>query len=981
MSTRDADLPFAPGRWRAVREAFERIEPLAPDERERALAQLAVADAALAGDVRALLAQDGVAATARLRDAVDRVLPEGATMPATIGPFRPLRRVGAGGMGVVYLAERAGPDFVQHVAVKLLDGDVSRMSRLAARERRILSALTHPHITAFVDAGVDDGRAWLATEFVDGEPLVEFAARRELGTRERVLLFDQVCAAVAYAHAQLVVHRDLKPSNVLVSSAGVVKLLDFGIALVLDPGEEQTPATRVFTPEYAAPEQLRGERATTATDIYALGLTLYELVSGRRLPTIARAGGEREWTTAELARYATTDPQPVAATTDPRAATRLLRGDLGRIIAHALAHDPAQRYASVAMLREDLRRWSEHRPLGIARPGFAYAASRFVRRHFAAAAVAAIAFVALCGISVFALLQAREKAIEAAHARAQAEHAMAMREFLTGVIDDASPNLHGGKPITPQQLLEQGEKRLARFAGNPANMADILATLSKLWQSNNDNAHAAELVERAKALLASPEVPDDVRAHVLHAEANLEIAQAKFAAGLEHARQALALLEAEPHPDPKIVASYHMQIAQALDGLNDPARSEAFLRASLKQDEAAIGNTELAVTEQWVLLGWTLSLQGRFAEAEQALQKGLAGNRALYGDDGFQVGHTYHELSLVYAKANDLAKAEDAGREALRIYRIVIGPDHDRTLNQENSLLTFIERRGRIAEALPQREALLERAGQPGKSTPRRLAGYWQVMGYDYAQVGRLADAEAALRKSLALGEQAQGPRALADQDARRELGAVLTLAGRYDDAESVLRESLAIETEKQSATAAKTQRQLLGALLGDLLRRRHRSGEALAALREAAAFPADLAADSPTRPLVLARLSEAQLDAGDVAAALATARAAADGARTAFAPDDFRNGFALYALGRAQLAAGNAAAAEASLREARRVRSPPHPDSHPYVLEVDVDLAAALAAQHKLDEARALAGLAKGRLAATPSPYAGDLQRRLPAP
>jgi serine/threonine-protein kinase len=160
------------------------------------------------------------------------------------------------------------------------------MTRFASRERRILAALAHPNITAFIDAGSDNGRAWLAMEYVDGVPLHDYCQQHGLHTPERVRLFDQVCAAVAHAHAQLVVHRDLKPSNVLVNAEGSAKLLDFGIAQILDATDERTPATRVFTPEYASPEQLRGDRATTATDIYSPGLMLYELIAGKRLPTM-----------------------------------------------------------------------------------------------------------------------------------------------------------------------------------------------------------------------------------------------------------------------------------------------------------------------------------------------------------------------------------------------------------------------------------------------------------------------------------------------------------------------------------------------------------------------------------------------------------------------------------------------------------------------------------------------------------------------
>ena len=354
---------FSAERWNAVRALLDQLSELSTERQVQELERIAANDAGLAASVRALLEGTRSSTTPSVQSVFERLLPP-ESIPTSIGPFRLRERIGAGGMGVVYLAERSGADFTQRVALKLLDGDAARMSRLAARERRILAALAHPNITAFIDAGGENGRAWLAMEYVDGEPLHDYCQHHGLDTRERVRLFDQVCAAVAHAHSQLVVHRDLKPSNVLVAADGTAKLLDFGIALVLDPNDEQMPATRVFTPEYAAPEQLRGERATTATDVFGLGLMLYELVCDKRLPTLERSGDDAGWTTAELARHATTTTQTKQSTpVEPKILSRLLRGDLGRIIAHALAPKPAQRYASVALLREDLSRWLDHRPL------------------------------------------------------------------------------------------------------------------------------------------------------------------------------------------------------------------------------------------------------------------------------------------------------------------------------------------------------------------------------------------------------------------------------------------------------------------------------------------------------------------------------------------------------------------------------------------------------------------------------------------
>ena len=326
-------------------------------------------------------------------------------------------------------------------------------------------------------------------EHVDGEPLLTYCDRRDLDMRARVRLLDQVCAAVAHAHAQLVVHRDLKPGNVLVTQEGTVKLLDFGIALVLDASEEAAPATRVFTPGYAAPEQLRGERVTTATDIYALGLLLYELVSGRHLP--AREDQD-EWTTAGLARQATSaDEESAPARADPKSVTRLLRGDLGRIIAHALAPEPARRYASVALLRDDLGRWLEFRPLSIARRTFRYTTAQFARRHRAAVAVGAVALTALIGMSIVALLQARDARVMAG----RADHA---RSFLADLFASADPFdvKTGGRNAA--DLLRGGAARIDReFGDAPEMQAELRTTIATALDRIGEPAQARDLILRS----------------------------------------------------------------------------------------------------------------------------------------------------------------------------------------------------------------------------------------------------------------------------------------------------------------------------------------------------------------------------------------------------------------------------------------------------------------------------------------------------
>jgi serine/threonine-protein kinase len=969
---------FSPERWRALRELLARLDALAPDACALELERVGNEDPELVAAAKTLLAQSPTGSEP-LQQSLDRLLDVPAQgMPVEVGPFRLLQPLGEGGMGVVYLAERSGADFTQRVALKLIDRAASRTPRLAARERRILAALAHPNITAFVDAGTADGRAWLAMEYVDGEPLLAWCEHHDLTIRERVRLFDQVCAAVAHAHAQLVVHRDLKPSNILVSKDGAAKLLDFGIAQVLDPSDEQTPATRVFTPEYAAPEQLRGERVTTATDVHALGLLLYELVSGCRLPTLA-LDRTTEWTTAELARHASTRSQQRTATgEEPKIAARALRGDLGRIIAHAVEPSPTNRYGSVAMLREDLARWLDHRPLTLARPGIAYAVGRFVRRHRLAVAAATIAILALIGITAIAVWQARERTLEAERALAQARRATAMQGFLSDVLNQADPNQNGGQPITPLQLIGKGEALVSRFDDQPALQADVLTQLGQLYIGNSDYERAKALLDRALALSERPDMPDDVRARVLRGVAEISIGNAKYDEGLAYAQRSLALQEADPHADAHAIAATHMHIAQALDGKGDSAQTEKFLRASLAQDRAAIGDDDKSVAEQWILLGWTLGLMTRFDDAQEAFDHGIAAYKKLLGDDGFDVGHAYSEMSLVQSKANRFDEAEKSSREALRIYRAAVGPTHRKTLSAEHGLLALMERRGHIVEALPQREALAVRAAGPGLSTPRQMAYHYQWLGYDYAQVGRYDEAESALRKSLALGsEGGSAYDRTSDNTARRELGLLRVVTGRYDEAESVLREALALALSQQPPDNT-TARAIKGSL-GDVLRLRGRNDEALSLLREATDYPPTTSPTAMWRPILVAQRSEAELDAGDAAAALASAQQALDFTARTFPADDFRNGFALYALARAQLAAARAADAEPLLRKALKLRQPPFPATHPRVLEIQVALVQALDAQGKHDEARALRGEIAPQLTAA-LPYNQTLRARLDA-
>ncbi len=709
---------FHPERWQRMRALLDRLGDASAEEREAELARIADSDTDLAGNLRALLTGTRDSATSQV---VHNMMPAATeAMPARVGPFRLIERIGSGGMGTVYLAEREHADFVQRVALKLLDGGSARLAQLASRERRILAALTHPNITAFVDAGTQDGRAWLAMEYVQGEALIEHCHQRDLDVRARVRLFDQVCAAVAHAHTQLVVHRDLKPSNVLVDAEGRAKLLDFGIALVLDDGDTGAPATRVFTLEYAAPEQLRGERVTTASDVYSLGLILYELVAGRRLSTLERTR-DSEWTTAELARFATGQDRVKNRSTprqrDAKALSQMLRGDLGRIIAHAVNPLPAQRYASVASLREDLARWLDYRPLAIGRPGPIYVLRRFVRRYRAGVAAAVLGLAAIIGLAATALWQARAKTQEAAVARAALRQSEATRDFMSSVFLSADPNQGKGLQTTAGELLAVARARIDKeLAQEPAVAAPLLMQIGNVYVTLGDKEAVIDAMSKALVYNARSAEPSTI----IEGSAKARLAYQTYSGGqtdeaLRGLAEAIALLRAagpDAHPDLAIALRLQSNVlfaggADAVAGITESvqlleplgrARASDYLLsvhilgdilASLERNDEALTVIDRGLAHPFSKAAEYArlrnGLQGvraraltglkRYAEAEPALAEVIAADGAAFGPEHFSPRYwRYRHAELL----GSMGRLDDASAELQGLINVPASSDEHR---------------------------------------------------------------------------------------------------------------------------------------------------------------------------------------------------------------------------------------------------------------------------------------------------------------
>ena len=756
--------------WRRIEELFHSALDQEPASRELWLREVTGNDEAIVSEVLALLAADGAAPGGGL---VSRVVAEALAASSdaetaaqwigrAVGPYRLEAELGHGGMGTVYLASRSDDAYRARVAIKFVRGGIAgpELLRRLRAERQILADLAHPNIARLLDGGTaDDGTPYIVMEHIEGLPVDRYAADRRLDLGARVRLLLRISAAVQFAHQALVVHRDLKPANILVTADGTPKLVDFGIAKVLDAagGEETLTGLVAMTPAYASPEQVRGQRITVATDIYSLGVVTYQLLAGR-LPLPVEPGTPL----IELARRVeqVEPPKPSAVATGPAVAWReALAGDLDAILLKALAKEPERRYASVEQFAADLARWRDREPV-LARPaGAGYRFRRFVARHRLAAVAVTLVVVSLAvglGVALWQRGQAEHARAETAATLARAN---ATRDFLIGLFQASNPLTNQGTDLTASALLAKGIAQVDSLADQPALQGDLLQQLGRIEAARGDYRQSVELLRRAIAAHQRAGSSDSLLYDIYSALGNSmhDLGWPDSAAAVwQHAVEIGLRYRSADDPDLAGVMG-NLGIAYSRMGLLAKAESTYLRQIAIERRAFDSMDTNRAYALN--NLGLLYANAGRFAEAEPVLRENLKVMQAAWGDTIATVGFGYDNLGVMLREAGRYDEAEPILRRGLAIREKLLGPTHRFTGESYSGLGKLLAQRGRGSDyveadsMLHHALAILRGALDPDHPT---IAYVTQALGNLAYNRGRLPEAERWFRQTLAQRQRGQ---------------------------------------------------------------------------------------------------------------------------------------------------------------------------------------------------------------------------------
>jgi serine/threonine-protein kinase len=843
----------------SIDNIVQQAQGLGPRERAAFLRQACGADETLLS--RVLLALHEHSASQAWDDLYGDAEPIGVAVEPIegqrLGAYRILRKLGSGGMGDVYLAERADEEYHQQVAIKLVRAGAftPQVQGRLRTERQILAQLQHPNIARLLDGGrAPDGTPYLVMEYIDGEPIDIHCDRNRLSLAERIELVRTVCAAVHYAHQNLIVHRDLKPNNILITASGEVKLLDFGIAKLLDTRHSQHTLAvthidyRVMTPAHASPEQVRGDGITTASDIYVLGVLLFELLSGRkpfqlvgsRLTDMERIICEQEPPlpsemvdrTADEAPDLLDDIVSRRSTTQARL-RRDLQGDLDNIILMAMRKDPTRRYGSAEQLAADLERHLAGQPVLATRDSWTYRTGKFVARHRWAVLASATAAILLTGFAVVTFVQARRIAHERDVVAAERSRAEQISSFLVELFELSDPSKSRGNQVTARELLDIGSRRVrVGLADQPETRATLLGTIGQVYSSLGLYSDSVSLLEEAlksRIAIYGPEHEQVARAKVTLGSALCE--QGRLDECEQQLSGALAMQQKLLGPTALEVGPTLMEYAKLTLARGSLDIAERYYNESLDiyRRHGEIRTSQAASVMNG--LAGLYAYRGDYAKAEDLYRTALDIDRRTLGQDHPQVAMHVHDLAVQLQMQGKMAEAETLYVQSTDMLKRILGPTHPHTLDALANYGRFLRRKGNLdrAEAVLSDVLANDRIAR-GERHP--------FIGHDLVSLanvrldrGNFPGAEQDLRAALDIYKDALPADHPYVASALSALGRAQLGEGHAAQAEATLRQALAMAQKSLEADSGPVM--VTKGALGQALYAQHRPGEAVPLLRE----------------------------------------------------------------------------------------------------------------------------------------------------
>lgn len=791
-----------PQRWQRIQDLFARCVELSADEQSALLERERRdgTDQDIIDQVRALLAADGGIdiVGSHVGAAVEREVESARLTPGQqVGHYRVDRLLGCGGMGAVYLAGRNDNTYRQDVVIKIVGVSIGRLLRERfQRERQILADLNHPYIARLLDGGtLDNGQPYLVMEYVRGTDIARYCKENRLDLRARLSLFVKICQAVQFAHNNLIVHRDIKPANVLVDSTGTPKLLDFGIAKLLgeadmdperaasgapgniDSAQHTLHGSALMSPEYASPEQFRGESVSTASDIYSLGALAYRLVTGQS-PHFGRLGDTLDGVPSSP------PPRPCAIALGP-GLPRAMRGDLDAIVLRALDDQPAERYATASALAEDIERCLDSRPVRARATGWFGTAAKFTTRNRGLSAalgglvLLVIGFLTSVSWLALHLNDERERATQAAVKTEQ------VVDFLFDLFAGADPASYPGETLTARELLDIGTSRIEQeLRGQPHVQAQLLHRVAVAYRNLGVHDEALELKNRALDRVDPDDA--DLKWTLIVERADLKRQMGLIEESAEELEAAIEALEGRPELTRHLASAYNnMGILAARIERSDQA--EDYARRALAVPLPDSVNVDRLHARYRHNLGLALSSQGRFDEAIDLLRQVIAEKKLDLGDIHPSVLVSTEVLATTLRKTGQLERAAEILEQAVELNKRLYGQASSSLAGVYNELANVHHDFGHYPDAEIAYRAALDILEAHPTREPLMHAFVVNNLASLYEDYGDLERADPLFRRSLAMREQLNGKRALSSIQARHNLARLLVKTGAHDEADRLL--------------------------------------------------------------------------------------------------------------------------------------------------------------------------------------------------